>query len=141
MPSFYEFFAGGCMVRAGLGEDWTCLFANDFDARKGLAYQTNWGVGGELTVGDIRGLDAGDLPGRPDLVWGSFPCQDLSLAGAGAGLAGERGLGEDALYVVELRLAGGALVFLGHTRDQMEAASAAARVSGAVGRPVELAYG
>ena len=90
MPSFYEFFAGGGMVRAGLGEDWTCLFANDFDARKGLAYQTNWGVGGELTVGDIRGLDAGDLPGRPDLVWGSFPCQDLSLAGAGAGLAGER---------------------------------------------------
>ena len=90
MPSFYEFFAGGGMVRAGLGEDWTCLFANDFDARKGLAYQTNWGVGGELMVGDIRGLDAGDLPGRPDLVWGSFPCQDLSLAGAGAGLAGER---------------------------------------------------
>ena len=90
MPSFYEFFAGGGMVRAGLGEDWTCLFANDFDARKGLAYQTNWGVGGELTVGDIRDLDAGDLPGRPDLVWGSFPCQDLSLAGAGAGLAGER---------------------------------------------------
>ena len=90
MPSFYEFFAGGGMVRAGLGGDWTCLFANDFDARKGLAYQTNWGVGGELTVGDIRDLDAGDLPGRPDLVWGSFPCQDLSLAGAGAGLAGER---------------------------------------------------
>lgn len=78
------------MVRAGLGQDWTCLFANDFDARKGFAYQANWGTGGELTVGDIRALDAAALPGRPDLVWGSFPCQDLSLAGAGAGLDGAR---------------------------------------------------
>jgi DNA (cytosine-5)-methyltransferase 1 len=29
MPSFYEFFAGGGMVRAGLGKSWDCLFAND----------------------------------------------------------------------------------------------------------------
>lgn len=78
------------MARAGLGPGWTCLFANDFDARKGLAYQANWGTGGELTVGDIRALDPAGLPGEPDLVWGSFPCQDLSLAGAGAGLGGER---------------------------------------------------
>jgi len=90
LPSFYEFFAGGGMARAGLGEGWTCLFANDFDARKGLAYQANWGTGGELTVGDIRGLAVEAMPGDPDLVWGSFPCQDLSLAGAGAGLKGER---------------------------------------------------
>ncbi|HYC97605.1 DNA cytosine methyltransferase [Brevundimonas sp.] len=90
MPSFYEFFAGGGMARAGLGDGWTCLFANDFDARKGLSYQANWGTGGELTVGDIRGLDVDVMPGEADLVWGSFPCQDLSLAGAGAGLKGER---------------------------------------------------
>ena len=90
MPGFYEFFAGGGMVRAGLGPGWACLFANDFDARKGLTYQANWGTGGELTVGDIRALGASALPGRADLVWGSFPCQDLSLAGHGAGLAGER---------------------------------------------------
>ena len=90
MASFYEFFAGGGMARAGLGADWTCLFANDFDAKKGFAYQANWGTGGELTVGDIRSLKVADLPGQPDLVWGSFPCQDLSLAGAGAGLEGER---------------------------------------------------
>ena len=90
MPAFYEFFAGGGMVRAGFGDGWTCLFANDFDARKGLTYQANWGTGGELRVGDVRALQARDLPGHPDLVWGSFPCQDLSLAGIGAGLAGER---------------------------------------------------
>ena len=54
MPDFYEFFAGGGMVRAGLGGGWRCLFANDVDAKKGLAYQANWGAGGELTVG-VRG--------------------------------------------------------------------------------------
>ncbi|HEX3365775.1 DNA cytosine methyltransferase [Phenylobacterium sp.] len=90
MASFYEFFAGGGMARAGLGEGWDCLFANDFDAKKGLAYQANWGAGGELHVGDVRGVTAKMLPDRADLVWGSFPCQDLSLAGVGAGLDGER---------------------------------------------------
>ena len=90
MFSFYEFFAGGGMARAGLGDGWDCLFANDFDARKGLTYQLNWGVGGELRVGDVRAVRADDLPGQADLVWGSFPCQDLSLAGVGAGLKGER---------------------------------------------------
>lgn len=90
MADFYEFFAGGGMARAGLGDGWTCRFANDFDAKKGFSYQANWGTGGELIVGDIRNLDPKVMPGHPDLVWGSFPCQDLSLAGAGAGLAGER---------------------------------------------------
>lgn len=90
MPTFYEFFAGGGMVRAGLGPDWRCLFANDFDARKGLSYQANWGTGGELRVGDIRTLSTADLPGRADVAWGSFPCQDLSVAGIGAGLGGDR---------------------------------------------------
>jgi DNA (cytosine-5)-methyltransferase 1 len=86
---FYEFFAGGGMVRAGLGERWHCLFANDFDPAKAEAYRANWG-GADLSVGDIAGLSAADLPGVADLMWGSFPCQDLSLAGVGAGLGGSR---------------------------------------------------
>lgn len=90
MPNFYEFFAGGGMARAGLGEGWTCLFANDFDHKKGMAYQANWGTNGELQVGDVNAVTLDDLPGVADLVWGSFPCQDLSLAGGGAGLRGER---------------------------------------------------
>ena len=88
--TFYEFFAGGGMARAGLGSGWTCLFANDFDGRKGLTYQDNWGAGGELTVDDVREVTTARLPGHADLAWGSFPCQDLSLAGNGAGLKGER---------------------------------------------------
>jgi DNA (cytosine-5)-methyltransferase 1 len=38
----------------------------------------------------VREIGTAQLPGVADLVWASFPCQDLSLAGAGAGLAGER---------------------------------------------------
>ncbi|MDQ1817320.1 DNA cytosine methyltransferase [Massilia sp. CCM 9210] len=90
MNNFYEFFAGAGMARAGLGIGWNCLFANDFDHKKGMTYQANWGTSGELRVGDIKQIELADLPGLPDLVWGSFPCQDLSLAGGGAGLRGER---------------------------------------------------
>jgi DNA (cytosine-5)-methyltransferase 1 len=89
MAKFYEFFAGGGMARKGLGSGWTCLFANDFDFKKGLTYQANFGSE-ELKVGDIRAITPADLPGIADLMWGSFPCQDLSLAGVGAGLKGER---------------------------------------------------
>ncbi|MDR0439535.1 MAG: DNA cytosine methyltransferase [Candidatus Accumulibacter sp.] len=89
MPRFYEFFAGGGMARAGLGEDWECLFANDFDYKKSITYRRNWG-GDELLTADIRNVKLEDLPGRANLVWGSFPCQDLSLAGGGAGLKGDR---------------------------------------------------
>ena len=77
------------MARAGLGEGWECLFANDFDHKKADAYGRNWGVG-TLRVADVRSLDTLDLPGSADLAWASFPCQDLSVAGGGAGLKGDR---------------------------------------------------
>jgi hypothetical protein len=32
--TYYEFFAGSGMVRAGLGDSWECLFANDLDEKK-----------------------------------------------------------------------------------------------------------
>ena len=35
------------MARAGLGAGWRCLFANDFDLKKGETYRANWG-GDEL---------------------------------------------------------------------------------------------
>jgi DNA (cytosine-5)-methyltransferase 1 len=89
MPDFYEFFAGGGMVRAGLGERWHCLFANDFDRKKSRAYCENWGSA-ELKTADVASLTTSDIPGRANLAWASFPCQDLSLAGAGAGLKGGR---------------------------------------------------
>ncbi len=88
--TFMEFFAGGGMARLGLGTNWRCLLANDFDSQKCAAYRANFG-GEELIEGPIEDLDASDLPrDRADLVWASFPCQDLSLAGARGGMAGAR---------------------------------------------------
>ncbi len=70
------------MARAGLEPEWGCLFANDVDPRKGAAYAANWGCE-QLRIADVASLRAADFPGRADLAWASFPCQDLSLAGAG----------------------------------------------------------
>ncbi len=77
------------MARAGFGDAWRCQFANDFDPRKARAYADNWGAA-ELRLADVATLHPVDLPDRADLAWASFPCQDLSLAGAGAGLSGAR---------------------------------------------------
>jgi DNA (cytosine-5)-methyltransferase 1 len=89
VPSFYEFFAGGGMARAGLGFQWKCVFANDFDPRKAESYATNWGSD-HLHTCDVAQLATTDLNDQADLAWASFPCQDLSLAGAYRGLNGLR---------------------------------------------------
>jgi DNA (cytosine-5)-methyltransferase 1 len=87
---FYEFFAGGGMARLGLGDDWNCLFANEWSSKKAISYRANFPPASELRVEDIWRLSVADLPGKADLAWASFPCQDLSLAGNGAGLDGVR---------------------------------------------------
>src|SRR5688500_9867892 len=87
--TFYEFFAGGGMARAGLGPDWQCLFANDFDQKKGDSYSGNWGKD-SLLIKDVAAVLSEEVPEKADLAWASFPCQDLSLAGDYMGLAGER---------------------------------------------------
>jgi len=78
------------MARLGLGSGWKCTFANDFCRKKATAYRAFFGPSPELKVADVSQITTKDLPGTPDLVWASFPCQDLSLAGNGAGLEGHR---------------------------------------------------
>jgi DNA (cytosine-5)-methyltransferase 1 len=54
---------------------------------------------------DIRGIDGQDIGriGRIDVICGGFPCQDISSAGAGAGLAGSRsGLWRDYARLIGL---------------------------------------
>jgi len=41
-------------------------------------------------IGDVKQVRVSELPFVPDLLIGGFPCQDLSFAGKGAGLQGER---------------------------------------------------
>jgi DNA (cytosine-5)-methyltransferase 1 len=77
--TFFEFFAGGGMARLGLGSEWRCAFANDWCKKKATAYRAYFG-GSDLRVCNVGDLTNSDLPGTPTLVWGSFPCQDLSLA-------------------------------------------------------------
>lgn len=91
--TFYEFFAGGGMARAGLGSGWQCLFANDFSKMKARTYALNWGSE-HLVCGDVADVTTAQLGGRADLTWASFPCQDLSLAGK------YRGLGEASSQVM-----------------------------------------
>lgn len=88
---YYEFFAGGGMARLGLGDKWTCLFANDFSPRKAQSYFENFHPDpDEFDEGDVFDIEPARLPGGADMAWASFPCQDLSLAGAGQGLNGAR---------------------------------------------------
>lgn len=77
------------MARAGLGDRWRCLFANDSDSAKSEVYVGNWGEG-VMSPKDVGEVALGELQGDADLIWASFPCQDLSLAGSGAGLAGSK---------------------------------------------------
>jgi len=87
--AFYEFFAGGGLARLGLEPAFACAFANDIDAAKARAYGAAHGDD-LFRLGDVWSLNAADLPGRAALAWASFPCQDLSLAGARGGLIAPR---------------------------------------------------
>ena len=55
LPTFYEFFAGGGMARAGLGDEWRCTFANEIDPKKAASYAANWDSA-ELQVCDVAKL-------------------------------------------------------------------------------------
>ena len=84
-----EFFAGGGLARLGLEPAFRCVFANDIDPAKARAYRAAFGDD-VMREGDIWHLSPEDLPGKAALAWASFPCQDLSLAGARRGLAAPR---------------------------------------------------
>lgn len=85
---FAEFFAGIGLMRLGLeSAGWKVAFANDIDEDKWRMYLDHFGDTGEFVLGDIHKLAASSLP-TVTLATASFPCNDLSLAGARHGLAG-----------------------------------------------------
>ncbi len=86
-PQVAEFFAGIGLVRLALErQGFRVAFANDIDADKLEIYRDNFGAN-DFQLGDIHELSAAALPSC-DLFTASFPCNDLSIAGARAGLAG-----------------------------------------------------
>jgi DNA (cytosine-5)-methyltransferase 1 len=70
--TYYEFFAGSGMVRAGLGDSWKCLFANDFDNKKAASYEQNWGAD-EILVKNIA------IPGHLRIPVGGRACEALAV--------------------------------------------------------------
>lgn len=87
-PTFGEFFAGIGLMRLGLqASGWRAVLANDIDENKWEMYRDQFGNSGEFILGDIHKLETAQIPAM-DLATASFPCNDLSLAGARKGLAG-----------------------------------------------------
>ena len=83
-----EFFAGIGLMRIGLeNAGWRIAFANDIDEDKWQMYKDHFGDTGEFIVEDIHKLKTSQIP-TVSLATASFPCNDLSLAGARHGLAG-----------------------------------------------------
>jgi DNA (cytosine-5)-methyltransferase 1 len=76
-------------MRLGLDQaGWQTVFANDIDEKKQEMYCHHFGPSPEFVLGDIHALDQASVPSTT-LATASFPCNDLSLAGARKGLAGE----------------------------------------------------
>src|SRR6267142_2841595 len=89
--TFAEFFAGIGLMRIGLERaGWKITFANDIDEDKWQMYRDHFGDTGEFVPGDVHNLNeqAIDKAAGVGLATASFPCNDLSLAGARKGLAG-----------------------------------------------------
>lgn len=63
------------------------IWANELNEAACRTYRRN--IGPHLQEGDIWSL-LDDLPTKADIVIGGFPCQDISINGKGAGIAGKR---------------------------------------------------
>ncbi len=82
------FCAGIGLVRLAIERrGWRVAFANDIDPDKREMYEANFGVE-HFHLGDIHALKASEIP-PCDLFTASFPCNDLSIAGAWKGLDGK----------------------------------------------------
>jgi DNA (cytosine-5)-methyltransferase 1 len=89
--TFAEFFAGVGLMRIGLERGgWRIAFANDICSDKFDMYAAHFeDADDHFVVEDIHRLNADDVP-TVILATASFPCNDLSLAGARAGLKGSQ---------------------------------------------------
>lgn len=87
-PAFVDFFAGSGLVTEGVKELCEPVWANDICAKKAAIYTANHGSA-HFHLGSIEHVSGAEIP-KADIVWASFPCQDLSLAGKMGGLAASR---------------------------------------------------
>jgi DNA (cytosine-5)-methyltransferase 1 len=89
-PTVAEFFAGIGLMRMGLEKaGWKVIWANDIDEDKFKMYRGHFrDLQAHFNLADVHLLDPDSIP-SVSLATASFPCNDLSLAGARRGLAGQ----------------------------------------------------
>ena len=84
----HEFFAGSGLAAYGLKGMFQPIWANDISEKKAAVYSSNF-KSDHFLLEDIKNINGAALPGA-HLSWASFPCQDVSLAGALGGIDAER---------------------------------------------------
>lgn len=87
-PTFVDFFAGSGLVTQGAKHACTLVWSNDICPKKAGIYTANHGTD-HFHLGSIEQVRGDQIP-PGEVVWASFPCQDLSLAGKMGGLAASR---------------------------------------------------
>jgi len=88
LPTFVDFFAGSGLVTQGAKHACTPVWSNDICPKKAAIYTANHGDD-HFHLGSVEDVKGAAIP-PGDIVWASFPCQDLSLAGKMGGLAASR---------------------------------------------------
>ncbi len=87
-PTCLDFFAGSGLVAEGLKDFFQTVWANDISEKKAKVFCANHSKD-IFHLGSIEKVMGKDVPSAV-LSWGSFPCQDLSLAGNMGGLSSSR---------------------------------------------------
>jgi len=105
MRTGHLFAGGGGGLYADLILGHTPVFAVEWDPYACAVLRSRaadgWFPGLRVHEGDVRLFDPSEYAGRVDCLHAGFPCQDISTAGGGAGIHGER----SGLYREVLRIA------------------------------------
>ncbi|HOR08358.1 MAG TPA: DNA cytosine methyltransferase, partial [Candidatus Fermentibacter daniensis] len=93
MRELHLFAGAGGGILGGILLGHTCVCAVELEpyCRNVLLQRQRDGILPRFPIwDDVRTFDGKPWRGRVDVVCGGFPCQDISAAGKGAGITGER---------------------------------------------------